>query len=69
MAEPVVIGNIPVELTDKQQRLWDEGTKKGRRQVRKEVKQARKDWHKENLDGLNEEPAEDYDSMFGGEQP
>jgi len=58
-------GGLPVELTAAQERLWAEG-KKGQKKVRKQVKEARKKWHEENLDE-SENLTEDYDEAFGGD--
>lgn len=40
MAEPVEIDHLPVQLTAAQQKKWDSGDK-GRREVRKQIRQER----------------------------
>lgn len=64
MAQIEPIDGIPVELTEAQEQAWARGAS-GRSKVRKQVRKARKQWHKENLDGLDDEPASDYDSLVG----
>lgn len=61
-----VVDGIPVELTDEQETLWASG-KMGQRKARKQIRQARKDWHDKNMDGLDDDTGQTYDELFGGD--
>lgn len=62
MSEPVDIDNLPVKLKTRQQKLWDSGDK-GKREVRKEIREERRE--KQYPEGEGFEPDPDFNALMG----
>lgn len=64
MSEPVVIDHLPVQLKARQQELWDSGDK-GKRGVRKEVREERRDKQYSDEQIASMEKAPSFNEVMG----